>query len=81
LQKLTTTKVIDAEEEDDHSRPVAAATATVAAASLANRAGEEELDMSLDQEGWMSSKWGEMGDLYLAMREPPVYTVAKFQAW
>jgi hypothetical protein len=39
LQNLTTTEVIDAEEEDDHLWPVTAATATVAAASLADRAG------------------------------------------
>jgi hypothetical protein len=58
LQKLTTTEVIDTEEEEDHPQPVAAATAAIAAASLADRAGEEESAMSLDREGWMSSKWG-----------------------
>jgi hypothetical protein len=45
LQKLTTTEVINAEEEDDHPRPVA--VAVVAAASLADRAGEEESAMLL----------------------------------
>jgi hypothetical protein len=50
--------VIDTEEEDGSSRLVAAATANVTAASLADRAGEEEPTMSLDREGWMSSKWG-----------------------
>jgi hypothetical protein len=45
--------VIDAEEEDDNPRPV------VAAANLADRAGEEEPAMSLDRKGWMSSKWEE----------------------
>jgi hypothetical protein len=39
LQKLTITEVMDAEEEDDHPRPVAATTAAVVAASLADRAG------------------------------------------
>jgi hypothetical protein len=56
LQKLNTTEVIDADEEDDHPRPVAAATATVAAASLVDRAGEEDPAMLLDRERWMSSK-------------------------
>jgi hypothetical protein len=58
LQKLTTTKVINAEEEDDNLWPVAAATANVTAASLVDRAGDEESVMSLDRdrEGWMSSK-------------------------
>ena len=74
MLKLTTTGVINAEEEDDKPRPVAAA------ASLADRAGEEEPAMSLDREGWMRSKWGEMGDLDLAVRAPPLYTVAKFGA-
>jgi hypothetical protein len=41
LQKLTTTKVIDVEEEEDHPRPVAAATATVAAA-ISGRVDELE---------------------------------------
>jgi hypothetical protein len=78
LLKLTTTRVIDAEEEDENPRPVAAATANVAAASLAIRASEEESATSLDREGWMSSKWAKVGDLDLAVREPPLYTVAKF---
>jgi hypothetical protein len=75
LQKLTTTEVIDAEEEDDHPRLVAA----VAATSLTDRAGEVEPAMSLYRERWMSSKW-ENGDLDLPVREPPLYTVAKIQA-
>jgi histidinol-phosphate/aromatic aminotransferase/cobyric acid decarboxylase-like protein len=58
---VTTTEVINAEDEDDHPRPVAAATAATAAASLADRAGEEEWAMLLDRERWMSSKWGKWG--------------------
>jgi hypothetical protein len=74
LQKLTTTVVIDAEEEDDHPRPVVAAIANVAAASLVDRASEEEPTISLDREGWMSSKWEKMRDLNLTVREPsPIY--------
>jgi hypothetical protein len=80
LQKLTTTKVIDAEEEDDHPRPVAATIATIAAASLVDRAGDEEPAMSPDREEWMSLKWREMGDLDLEVRGPLLYTVAKFGA-
>jgi hypothetical protein len=60
LQKLTITKVINAEEEDDNPLQV-----TTATASLTGRAGEEEPAMSLDQEGL------KMGDLDLALREPP----------
>jgi hypothetical protein len=70
LQKFTTTEVINAEEEDDHPRPVAAA-------SLVDRAGEEQPAMSLNQKGWMSSKWGKLGDLDLAVRA--LYVVAKFE--
>jgi hypothetical protein len=55
--------VIDAEEEDDKLWPVTAATTTVAAASLVNLVGDDESAMSLDLEGWMSSKWEGMGDL------------------
>jgi hypothetical protein len=70
LQKLTTTEVIDVEEEDDHPRPVAAATTTVAAARLADRVGEEDLAMSLDRDGWMSSKW--VGDGGFGFRDESV---------
>jgi hypothetical protein len=80
LQKLTTTEVIDAYEEDNNPRPVAASTANIAAASLIDRASDKESGMSLDLEGWMSPKWLEIGDLHLAVREPPLYTVAKFEA-
>jgi hypothetical protein len=55
LQKLTTTGVIDA-DEDDKPWPVTAATTNIAAASLADRAGEDEPAMSLDRDGWMWSK-------------------------
>jgi hypothetical protein len=73
LQNLTTTKVIDAEEEDDYPRPVAAATTIVAAASFVDRAGEEELAMALDQEGWMSSKRGNGGFEFGGERAAPIY--------
>jgi hypothetical protein len=43
--------MIDAKEEDNNPR-------LVAAASLADRAGEEKSAMSLVREGWISSKWG-----------------------
>jgi hypothetical protein len=58
LLKLTTTGVIDAEEEDDKPRPIASATANVIAANLADCEGEKEMALSVDQERWMSSKWG-----------------------
>jgi hypothetical protein len=77
FQKPTTTEGIDAEDEDDKPLPVAAATANVDAASLAELAGEDGTAMSLHLKGWMSSKWG-MGDLELAMRESLLYTVEKF---
>jgi hypothetical protein len=67
LQKLTTSEVICAEEVDDNPWPVATA-------SLANRAGDEEPAMSLDQEGWMSLKWWEMEDLdFSGERAAPIY--------
>jgi hypothetical protein len=43
--------VIDAEEKDDKSWPVAAATANFAATSLADRAGEDQPAISLDRKG------------------------------
>jgi hypothetical protein len=51
----------------------------VATTSLADRAGEEEPAISLDREGWMSSKWGGMGDLDLPVRESPYIRWRKFK--
>jgi hypothetical protein len=42
------------QEKDDKPWPVAATTSNVTAASLADLAGEDQLAMTLDLEGWMS---------------------------
>lgn len=70
---MSTTEVIDAEEEDDHPRPVAAATAAVATVSLTDRAGEVQPAMSLDRERWMSSKWGNGQFGFAGERAAPIY--------
>jgi hypothetical protein len=50
--------VINIAEEDDKPWRVTAATANVSAISLADLAGEDEPAMSLDLEGWITSKGG-----------------------
>jgi hypothetical protein len=66
----TTTERIRAEEE--------ASTADVAAAILADLAGDEDLAMSLDLRGSRSSKRGEMGGLEFALTHAALYNVVKF---
>jgi hypothetical protein len=68
---LISTKMIDAEEE--------AATADVAAAKLADLAGDDDPTMPPDLQGWMSFDWEEMGDLDFTPTQMTRYTVPKFR--
>jgi hypothetical protein len=68
---VTTTKVIDAEEEDDHPRLVAVATAAV---SLTDRAGDEESAISIDRERVDELEMGENGVFgFGSDRAAPIY--------
>jgi hypothetical protein len=64
FEMLTTIEGIDAEEEAD-------TTCHVGATNLVDLAGDEEMAMSLNIEGWTSSKWQEIEDFDFATIELP----------
>jgi hypothetical protein len=61
---LTTTEGIGAEEKTD-------TPCHVVSANLVDLAGDEEMAISLNIEGWTNSKWQEIGDFDFATTELP----------